>query len=122
MSFAPVFATLSASTAVKAQIGSSPVRCYPAGEAPQGVALPYATYQQIAGGPENYLGETPDMDSGLVQIDVYAATVTAARSAFLAIRDAVEAVAYVTAIREPGRDPDTNNVHLSMDTDWLTSR
>ena len=96
MSFAPVFATLSASATVKAQIGSSPVRCYPAGEAPQGVALPYATYQQIAGGPENYLGETPDIDSGLVQIDVYASTVTAARTAFLAIRDAVEAVAYVT--------------------------
>lgn len=122
MSFAPVFATLSASTAVKAQIGSNPVRCYPVNDAPQGVALPYATYQQIAGGPENYLGETPDIDGGLVQIDVYAATVAAARAAFLAIRDAVEAVAYVTAVREEGRDPDTKNVHLSMDTDWLTSR
>jgi uncharacterized protein DUF3168 len=122
VSFAPVFATLAASTAVKAQIGSSPVRCYPVGEAPQGVTLPYATYQQIAGGPENYLGELPDIDSGLVQIDVYAKTVVAARSAFLAIRDAVEPVAYVTATREVGRDPDTNNVHLSMDTDWLTSR
>ena len=122
MSFAPVFATLSASSAVTALIGSAPVRCYPAGEAPAGVVLPYATYQQIAGGPENYLSDAPDIDGSLVQIDVYAATVTAARNAFLAIRNAIEPVAYVTAVREVGRDPDTNNVHLSMDTDWLTSR
>lgn len=122
MSFAPVFATISASSAVKALIGSSPVRLYPVGEAPQGVTLPYATYQQITGSPENYLGRLPDIDSGIVQIDVYAKTVTSARAVFAAIRDAVEPVAYLSATREVGRDPDTNNVHISMDTDWLTSR
>lgn len=122
MSFAPVFATLSASAAVKALIGSSPVRCYPAGEAPQGVTLPYATYQQVTGSPENYLGTTPDADGSTVQIDVYGATVSSARAAMAVIRDALEPVAYVVAVREMGRDPETNNVRLSMDVDWITNR
>lgn len=122
MSFAPVFATVSASAPVKALIGASPVRCYPAGEAPQNVTLPYCTYQQIAGSPENYLNQLPDIDSGLVQIDVYAATTASARAVFTALRNAVEPVAYVTAVREDGKDPDTNRVRISIDTDWLTSR
>lgn len=122
MSFAPVFATIKAASPVTVLIGTNPVRCYPAGEAPQGVALPYCTYQQIAGGPENYLNQLPDIDSGLVQIDVYAANTTSARAVFIALRDAVEPVAYVTAVREDGKDPETNRVRISMDTDWLTDR
>jgi hypothetical protein len=122
MSFAPLFATLNASASVKALLGSSPLRVYPAGEAPQGVALPYATYQQVTGSPENYLGTTPDADASTTQVDVYAATVSAARSAMVAVRNALEPVAYVVAVREMGRDPKTNNVRVSMDVDWITSR
>ena len=122
MSFAPVLATVSASSAVTALIGSNPIRFRPAGSAPQGEVVPYATYQQIAGGPENYLGGLPDMDGSLVQIDIYASTVSQAEAVFTAIRNAIEPTAYVTAVRMVGVDPDTKNVHLSMDTDWLTSR
>lgn len=122
MSFAPVFATASAASAVTALIGSNPVRCYPAGEAPQGVALPYCTYQQVGGGPENYLNQAPDIDGSLVQIDVYAATVSSARAVFVALRNAFQPVAYVVGVREDGKDPDTNRVRISFDTDWLTAR
>jgi hypothetical protein len=121
MTFAPLFDTLSASSAVKALIGASPVRCYPAGEAPQGVALPYCTYQQITGQSEKYLGDLPDMDSGNIQIDIYAKTTKAARAVAIAIRDAIEPVAYAD-ISEGGKDPTTNNVRITIESDWLTPR
>ena len=126
MSFAPVFATASASAPVKVLIGSNPVRLYPAAEAPAkgatGYALPYCTYQQIAGGPENYLNQSPDIDGSIVQVDVYGETVTSARAAFVALRNALQSSAYITSVREDGRDPDTNNVRISFDVEWLTPR
>lgn len=62
MMYPPVAATLIASAAAKALIGSNPVRVYAAGEAPQPPTLPYVTWQTISGIPENYLGAAPDMD------------------------------------------------------------
>lgn len=122
MSFSPLFTTLSASNAVKALIGSNPVRCHPHGEAPQGVAKPYVTYQQVSGSPENYLGTLPDADTSVTQVDVYADTVSSARAVYSAIRGAVEPVAYVTSVRELGRDAETNNYRISFDVDWITLR
>ena len=122
MSFAPLFTTLSASNAVKTLIGSSPVRCYPHGEAPQGVTKPYVTYQQESGSPENYLGTLPDADTSVTQVDVYADTVSSARAVYSAIRGAVEPVAYVTSVRELGRDAETDNYRISFDVDWITLR
>lgn len=120
--FPPVFATLFASAPVKALLGSSPLRVYPFGEAPQDVAKPYAVYQTIVGTPENYLETRSDMDGFTVQIDIYGSTMTSTRNAASAIRAALEAVAYVTNLREPPRDAPTNNFRYSMDVDFLTSR
>lgn len=122
MSFAPLFATAKAAGGVTSLFGSTPCRIYPMGEAPQGVALPYATYQQVTGNPENYLANTPNADYSTVQVDVYAATVSEARAAMIAIRNALEPVAYVVSVREMGRDPDTNHARVSMDVDWIVNR
>ncbi|MCY1278010.1 hypothetical protein D9M70_267270 [compost metagenome] len=120
--FPPIFQVCSASAAVKAVLGSSPVRLYPFGEAPQDVQRPYAVWQIAGGAPENYLGDRPDIDSFTTQIDVFAATATSARDVAKALRDAVEPVAYVAGWRGESRDPDTKNYRYSFDVDWLTPR
>lgn len=120
--FPPVFQTCAASAAVTALIGTTPVRLYPFGEAPQGVIYPYAVWQLVSGSPENYLGDRPDADSFTVQIDVYADTATSARNVAKALRDAIEPVAYVTSWRGESRDPDTKKYRFSFDVAWIVQR
>lgn len=122
MSFAPIFQTLRSKSAVTTVFGSNPVRVFPQGAAPEGVSRPYAVFQQITGSPENYLNQRPDADDSTTQVDVYADTVDVARSAAIVIRDSVEGVSYVSAVREMGRDPDTNLYRVSVDIDWITHR
>ncbi len=126
MSFAPIFATLRSSASVTVLLGSSPCRVWPQGESPAkgapGYAEPYATYQQITGTPENYLGTTPDADGSTTQIDVYAKTAKDAKAVAIAIRDAIEPHAYLGAIREMGKDDATNLSRVSLDVDWITHR
>lgn len=120
--YPPIFAALSASIAVKALIGSNPVRGYPFGGAPQGVAMPYVVWQTVGGLPENYLGQRPDIDSFTLQIDCYAATASAARAVAAAVRDAVEAHAHIVAWRGEERDPETMHYRYSFDVDWFVHR
>jgi len=118
----PVFATAFASAAVKAALGTSPCRVFPFGEAPQGVMLPYAVWQVVGGGPENYLGQVPDLDEFTTQVDVYAATATAARTAAKALRDAFEPVAHVTRWGGESRDGETGHYRYSFDVEWMVGR
>lgn len=120
--FPATFAALKAAAGVTAIFGTNPVRIYPQGEAPQGVALPYATQQLVGGTPENYLGDLSDMDSARVQFDVYAATASAARAGAAAIRAALEGMGYVVSFNTDGRDPDTNNARYSFDMEFHTAR
>ena len=120
--FPPIFAIASASATVKALIGSSPVRCYPFGSAPQNVALPYVVWQIIAGQPENYIGDTPDLDKYVTQVDVYGLTEASSRAVAQALRDAIEPVAYITAWRGESTDPETLHKRYSFDVDWHVTR
>jgi hypothetical protein len=120
--FPPVFATAAADAAVKVALGSNPTRLYPFGEAPQGVTAPYATFQTVSGSPENYLAQRPDSDEFRVQLDVYAATPTAARNAAKALRDALEPLGYVVSWNGEFRDADTNLYRYSFDWSHLTPR
>jgi hypothetical protein len=120
--FPTTFATLKAAPSVTGAFGSSPCRIYPFGEAPQGVALPYATQQLVAGSVENYLGSTADMDSYRVQFDVYAATATAARNGASLIRAALESSGYVVSLNLDGRDAETNHYRYSFDMEFLATR
>jgi len=120
--YPPIFATCAASGSVTALIGTNPVRLYPFGEAPQGVAKPYAVWQVIGGTPENYLGTLPDVDSFNIQLDVYADNAASARAVAEAIRDAVEPVAYVTSWRGEGRDTGTRDYRYGFDIGWHVLR
>lgn len=120
--YPPLFVTLYASSAVKALLGTTPLRVYPAGEATQDTPVPYAVFQTIVGVPELYLGTRTDIDGFTVQVDVYAATLSSARACTDAIRTALESVAYITSLREPSKDATTRNYRYSMDVDFFTPR
>lgn len=120
--YPPIFETVSADSDVQTNLGSSPCRFYPFGEAPQNVAKPYAVWQFISGSPENYLGQVPDIDSMSLQIDVYATTASNARDVAQALRDAIEPHAHIISWRGEDRDTETRNYRVSFDVDWLVSR
>lgn len=124
--FPPLFATLFASSAVKAVFGSNPLRAYPFGSATAKgeatYAAPYCVFQTITGSPENYLGEVPDLDAWRVQVDVYATTVTGARDGARLIRDAIEPVAYVASFNTETWDEDSTLFRYSFDVSFQTPR
>jgi len=119
----PIFAVCAAETAVTAALGAAPTRLYPFGEAPQGVALPYAVWRVIpGGGPANFLGDRPDVDRFTLQVDVYATTGSAASAVTVALRDAIEPHAYITRWGDQDTDPDTGHRHIGFDVSWHVQR
>ncbi|GFZ70567.1 Uncharacterized protein ALO70_04452 [Pseudomonas amygdali pv. eriobotryae] len=122
MSVAPIFSVCAANSAVTALLGSSPTRLYPFGEAPEGVAKPYAVWQLITGSPENYLSGRPNVDGFTLQVDIYADTASSARNVTEAIRNAIELTAYITRWGAESRDTETKLYRSSFDVDWLVHR
>lgn len=120
--YPPIFAICFASNEVKQQLGSSPLRLYPFGEAPQGVAKPYAVWQGFSGFPLNVLKGAPKEDNFGCQVDVYAQTVTQVRNAAKALRDALEPHAYITAWRGESTDTETGDKRYSFDIEFITPR
>lgn len=119
----PIVQACSQSTAVTALLGQgADMRLYSFGEAPDGVAKPYAVWQLVSGEPENYLAGRPDADGFTLQVDVYGATGTSVRQVRDAIRDAIELQAYVTRWGGEARDPTTKNFRTSFDADWIVRR
>lgn len=118
----PIFQTCAASNAVKALIGSSPVRLWPFGVAPESPALPYAVWQVVGGAPENYMDQEPDADRFMLQVDVYAATASSARNVAVALRDVIEQYAHIIAWRGESRDPETKHYRFTFDVDWHVLR
>lgn len=121
--YPPIFPTINASSAVKALIGSNPVRFYQFGfSTAQPPQKPYAVWQRVGGAPENYVDKVPDIDSFNVQVDVYAGSADQARTVAAALRDAIEPVAHITSWLGESRDPDTGNFRFTFLTDWWTNR
>jgi hypothetical protein len=120
--YPPLFAIVSVENGVQSAFGTNPVRVFPFGGAPEKVALPYAVWQVIGGTPENYIGSLPDMDTFLVQVDVYAKTAQSARSGAEALRDALEPNAHVVSWRGESQDQTTKNYRYSFDINFLTAR
>lgn len=118
----PVFPICSNNAGVTALLGSNPCRVYPFGEAPQGVASPYATWATVSGVPENYLGDLPDTDNHSVQMDVWGDTSKSVLEAAKALRDALEPHAYIVAWRGTSRDTETKRYRFSFDVDFIESR
>ncbi|MBF8781008.1 DUF3168 domain-containing protein [Pseudomonas fulva] len=120
---APIFEACSRDPAVTALLGSGAgLRLYSFGEAPEGVAKPYAVWQIISGSPENYLAGRPDVDGFTLQVDVYGVTGSSVRQVRTALRDAIELQACITRWGAEGRDPTTKNYRASFDVDWIVQR
>lgn len=120
--FPPVFALAAASAQVLAVFGSGPTRVYLFGEAPQGVAKPYAVWQSIGISPENHLSQIPQIDFMPTQIDVYADTAAAARNGAQVLRDLYQLHGYVSTQREWPKEPDTNLYRYQLDVDFWNPR
>ncbi|QQE85388.1 DUF3168 domain-containing protein [Pseudomonas putida] len=119
----PIELVCAADPGVTALLGSGvDLRMYPFGEAPEGVAKPYAVWQLVNGSPENYLAGRPDADGFTLQVDVYGTTSKSVRQVRDAIRDAIELRAYVTRWGGETRDSATKNYRASFDVDWWMQR
>lgn len=123
----PVFQIVESSVAVRAifKDGSGPLRVFPFGQAPQGTALPYAVWSFAGGSPENYLGQTPDVDQFSVRMDVYALPSQGSsvlRAATQALRDAIEPAAHIVSWLGESTDPETKNLRFSFVADWWVNR
>jgi len=122
MIYPPVFKYARASEEVTALLGSAPLRVYMFGRAPQNVAYPYAVWQVVAGSPENYITNTPDIDAFTTQIDVYARDSDEARRCAMALRDAFEPYGHVVSWRGETRDDETESFRSGFDVDWWVDR
>lgn len=122
--YPPIFPAVAASGPAVALLksGTGPIRFYQFGMAPQNVAKPYAVWQRIFGSPENYLGDTPDIDSLTIQVDVYASSADSARTVAAALRDAIEPVAHITSWLGESVDPETLNNRFGFQCDFWTPR
>lgn len=122
--FPPIFSAVDGSSACRALLRASggPTRFFQFGLAPQTVQKPYAVWQRTFGTPENYLGDVPDSDSFTLLVDVYAGSADSARAVALALRDAIEPVAYITSWLGESVDPDTKNNRFSFQVDFIVPR
>ncbi len=117
-----IFSLVSNDHDVQTSFGTNPVRVFPFGSAPEKTILPYSVWQIIGGTPENYIGNSPDMDTFLIQIDVYARTAVSARNGAEALRDAIEPHAHITAWRGESKDASTLHYRYSFDINFFTAR
>lgn len=123
----PIFQALTASSAVKAIVGTPPAaRIYRHGAAPQGLIEPYVTWALVTGEPYNTLSELPAVDRQTVQIDCWhpGLPVGAKQIELLAeaVRDAIEPYAHMTATLLDLQEPDTKLFRISMQFDWFLAR
>ena len=122
MPAAPIFAVCAADAGVRALLGVTPHRLYPFGEAPEGVAKPYAVWQLVTGSPETHLAGRPHIDGLPLPVDIYAITASSARAVADAISHAIELQAYVVRWGGETKDPATKLYRSSFDIDWLVPR
>lgn len=76
-------------------------RVYP-DVAPEGVAKPYFTYQQVGGPPINFLNGIPDKRSGRFQINVWSATRSQAMTLIRQAEDALRLSSALNASTQGG--------------------
>lgn len=124
----PIARVVADSAAVKAVLGTNPVRFWSFGEAPRNAdgtpatGTPYAVWQTVYGTPDNMLACVPSSDSWGTQVDVYAGTPQQARSVAKVLRDAFEPEAYVVSWNGESIDDPTRLYRYSFTVEWLTDR
>lgn len=117
----PAFDLAKASPAVTALLGTPP-RFFDFGEAGRDAVAPYAVRQLIAGTPENYINQTPDGDSLVEQVDIYAGTMEEARAVRDALVAALEPAGHITSWNGKFKDVDTRLYRISFTVDFKTYR
>lgn len=123
----PLFQALSTDAGVGVLLGAGPLcRVYPAGEAPENVQYPYATWQIVSGNPENYLGDRPNIDQIRVQLDCWSpsagGSITKASQVADAVRYALESRGHQVDFGSTERDAETGSYRYRMDFDFWISR
>lgn len=121
---APIYPTCEADATCQALLGDSEgiLRLWPFNTAPLNPPLPYATYQNIGGSPENNVSDRPDCDQFRLQVNVWGATSSDVRAVAEAIRDAIEGESYITRWGEQVQDAQTKAFGYDFDVDWYTHR
>lgn len=115
------YETAAADAGVQSLLGTQP-RIHPAGNAPEGEAYPYATYQQVGGAPMSLLSERSSASTQLVQVDVWAKSNSSATEVCDALMHAVELRCSITSVRGPTKDPVTGSFRCSFDASWIAQR
>lgn len=121
------FPVLAADPAVTDLIGCDPVRCFPHGQAPQGVAYPYVTHTAISIAPINSLDSGgARADTALVQVSIWSSNaggaVASAHAVAAAVRACLEVDHDIEAIRDVGRDPETGSYRIDLDVRMFSHR
>lgn len=108
------------SGAVRDQLGD-PIRVWPK-VAPDGAALPYATWDVVGGAPVTQLSEAPPADGWRVRMTVWGKSATQANAAAVAIRDEVERRGSIESHNPTPDDEDTGAFGISFDVRLLAIR
>lgn len=124
MMYAPMLETCKADTACQTLLGDSngDLRVYPFKLAPKDAALPYVTWQNVAGTPTNFLADNPDSDGFTIQVNVWGVSDTEVVTVTRAIRDAIQGVCYIVRWGNQDQDAQTLAFGYDFDVDWLTYR
>lgn len=122
----PIFQYAAASIAVKAALGSKPVRFWPFGESPQpgqpGYGLPYAVWQLAYGSPANYINQVPDADNAGIQVDAYGSSASEARAVMESLRDALQSHGVVVSYTGEERESATGLYRAGFTIEFWTDR
>lgn len=119
----PIFGLLSTWPALAPLVGAgNAARVYPFGKAPVEVLRPYVTWMVIGGDAENTMADAPPLDRFVIQIDVWADTITSANTVARAVRDAIETTGYVVAYNPSDDDEATGRYRLSFDAEFHAMR
>lgn len=88
----------------------------------QSVEAPYCIWQYVSASPFNMLGCTPEIESALIQVDVYETSRTKAITLFEATRDALESHCFMNAGPRELIDNTTHLFRVSADYRFLLYR
>lgn len=118
-----MFSTAKSSAAVTALLGTTPMRFYKFGKAPQNEIRPYAVYRRVWGNPDNSLSCVPTEDNSGIQVDVYAKQAGDAETVADALRDVFE-LNLISLSRENGDDwePNTGLYYVSRTYEFWMER
>ena len=114
-----IFDLLRADSVVTALLGTSPMRCYRHGAAPQNVAAPYVTEFVVTALPANQLSGLPPVDTCRLQVSCWSVNAgtgaTGINAIASAVRVAIEARWHIDDVRDMGQDAETMRFRVDFD-------